>query len=77
MLGRCRYFAKRQLRMVPFLGWGIWAMGMPMVSRNWLQDKAELDRVFSGIIDSGYPAWLISFSEVTRFTRTKHDESQA
>ena len=55
MLGRCRYFAKLQLRMVPFLGWGLWAMGMPMVSRNWLKDKVELDRVFSHIVHGGYP----------------------
>ena len=55
MLGRCRYFAKVQLRLVPFLGWGLWAMGMPMVSRNWLRDRAELDRVFSGIVRDGYP----------------------
>jgi 1-acyl-sn-glycerol-3-phosphate acyltransferase len=27
MLGRCRWFAKQQLKWVPFLGWGLWAMG--------------------------------------------------
>ncbi|KAJ6445583.1 1-acyl-sn-glycerol-3-phosphate acyltransferase [Purpureocillium lavendulum] len=77
MLGRCRYFAKVQLRLVPFLGWGLWAMGMPMVSRNWLKDKAELDRVFSGVVRGGYPTWLISFSEATRFTKKKYAESLA
>lgn len=55
MLGYCRYFAKSQLRLVPFLGWGLWAMGMPMVSRNWLKDKAELDRVFSDIVIDEFP----------------------
>lgn len=55
MLGRCRYFAKRQLRLVPFLGWGLWAMGMPMVSRDWLKDKRELERVFSGIVRDRLP----------------------
>jgi 1-acyl-sn-glycerol-3-phosphate acyltransferase len=55
MLGRCRYFAKKQLRMVPFLGWGLWAMGMPMVSRNWLKDKSELNRVFNPIVQGAYP----------------------
>ena len=24
MLGRCRWFAKKQLKWVPFLGWGLW-----------------------------------------------------
>ncbi|KAK3392937.1 acyltransferase [Podospora didyma] len=76
MLGRCRWFAKIQLRLVPFLGWGLWVMGMPMVSRNWLRDKAELDRVFRGIIERKWPIWLISFSEATRFTPKKYVESQ-
>lgn len=56
MLGRCRWFAKIELRWVPLLGWGIWAMGMPMVSRNWLKDKRELDRVFDGIVVKKWPA---------------------
>lgn len=55
MLGRCRYFAKRQLRFVPFLGWGLWAMGMPMVSRNWLKDKSGLDRAFAGLVSKRLP----------------------
>ncbi|KAM0437462.1 hypothetical protein ACHAPT_001824 [Fusarium lateritium] len=75
MLGRCRYFAKAQLRFVPFLGWGLWAMGMPLVSRNWLRDKSELDHVFSDMVQKAFPTWLISFSEGTRFTPTKYQES--
>jgi 1-acyl-sn-glycerol-3-phosphate acyltransferase len=55
MLGRCRWMAKIQLRWVPLLGWGIWAMGMPMVSRNWMKDKKELDRVFAGIVVKKWP----------------------
>ncbi|UPK99328.1 hypothetical protein LCI18_010263 [Fusarium solani-melongenae] len=75
MLGRCRYFAKAQLRYVPFLGWGLWAMGMPLVSRNWLRDKSELDHVFSDMVQKAFPTWLISFSEGTRFTPAKYQES--
>jgi hypothetical protein len=56
MLGRCRYFAKIQLRWVPFLGWGLWGLGMPMVSRKWDRDRRELDRVFGGIVNRGWPA---------------------
>lgn len=48
MLGRCRYFAKQQLKWVPFLGWGLWAMGMPLISRRWDRDQKELERVFHG-----------------------------
>ncbi|KAF3358097.1 hypothetical protein VDGD_03215 [Verticillium dahliae] len=77
MLSRCRYFAKIQLRIVPFLGWGLWAMGMPMVSRNWAKDKHELDRVFAGIVQRQWPTWLVSFSEATRFTKKKYEQSIA
>ncbi|KAI1374155.1 1-acyl-sn-glycerol-3-phosphate acyltransferase [Hypoxylon crocopeplum] len=76
MLGQCRWFAKIQLRWVPFLGWGLWAMGMPMVSRNWMRDQLELQRVFGGIVHRKWPMWLISFSEATRFTPTKYEESR-
>jgi len=55
MLGNCRWFAKQQLRWVPFLGWGLWAMGMPLVSRTWAQDKREIDRVFESITSGQCP----------------------
>ncbi|CAK1354691.1 1-acyl-sn-glycerol-3-phosphate acyltransferase PLS1 [Cercospora beticola] len=71
MLGRCRYFAKQQLKWVPFLGWGLWAMGMPLVSRNWMTDQREMDRVFKGVQERKWPMWLISFSEATRYTPSK------
>ncbi|TGO10811.1 hypothetical protein BTUL_0125g00250 [Botrytis tulipae] len=76
MLGRCRWFAKIELRWVPLLGWGIWGMGMPMVSRNWLKDKKELDRVFAGVVVKKWPQWLISFSEATRYTPKKYEEAK-
>ena len=55
MLGRCRWFAKQQLKWVPFLGWGLWAMGMPLVSRKWAEDKREMDRVFHGPLTKRWP----------------------
>lgn len=55
MLGCCRYFAKNQLKWVPFLGWGLWAMGMPLVTRRWLQDRTEMNGVFQRIVQHQYP----------------------
>lgn len=55
MLERCRWFAKQQLKWVPFLGWGLWAMGMPLVSRNWTQDQREMDRIFKGVLQRHWP----------------------
>ncbi|KAF2724871.1 hypothetical protein K431DRAFT_281347 [Polychaeton citri CBS 116435] len=71
MLGRCRWFAKKELKWVPFLGWGLWAMRMPLVSRRWVDDKKEMERVFYGITDRKLPVGLISFSEATRYTPAK------
>ena len=67
MLGRCRWFAKIELRWVPFLGWGIWAMGMPMVSRKWTKDKKELDRVFAGVTMRKWPTCKSSGEEQYSF----------
>jgi len=75
MLGRCRWFAKQQLKWVPFLGWGLWAMGMPLVSRNWTEDKREMDHLFHGIIERKSPIWLVSYSEATRYTEKKYAET--
>ena len=55
MLSRCRWFAKKELKWVPFLGWGLWAMGMPLVSRKWMEDKKEMERVFSGVVEKKWP----------------------
>lgn len=55
MLGRCRWFAKQQLKWVPFLGWGLWAMGFPLVSRRWTEDQREMDRVFHGVLERKWP----------------------
>jgi 1-acyl-sn-glycerol-3-phosphate acyltransferase len=70
MLGRCRWFAKQQLKWVPFLGWGLWAMGMPLVSRNWMRDQKEIDRVFRGVVERQWPicaCFLLLPSPASRF----------
>jgi 1-acyl-sn-glycerol-3-phosphate acyltransferase len=75
MLPYCRWFAKQQLKWMPFLGWGLWAMGMPLVSRNWDKDQRELQRVFKGPKTYKWPIWLISYSEATRFTPEKYRDT--
>lgn len=60
MLARCRWFAKQQLKWVPFLGWGLWAMGMPLVSRQWTEDKREMERLFHGVQVEKWPMCMLS-----------------
>lgn len=59
MLSRCRWFAKVQLKWVPFLGWGLWVMGFPLVSRQWMKDKREMDRVFDGVLKRRWPTCML------------------
>ena len=70
MLGRCRWFAKQQLKWVPFLGWGLWAMRMPLVSRKWATDQREMGRVFEGVKKNSWPICmqpsLIAFGQAER-----------
>lgn len=58
MLSRCRWFAKKSLRYVPFLGWGLWTMGMPLVSRQWAQDQREMDRLFRVMKQGALPVCM-------------------
>lgn len=76
MLGRCRYFAKKELKYIPILGWTLILVDMIMVSRNWMRDKVELSRVFSAVVDLKLPIWLITYVEGTRFTPQKCLESR-
>jgi len=65
MLDRCRWFAKRQLRWVPFLGWGLVVMGMPLVGRKWLSDRREMDGVFRRLLRRRWPICTYIFSFLT------------
>jgi 1-acyl-sn-glycerol-3-phosphate acyltransferase len=38
-----------------FLGWGLWAMNMPLVSRRWMSDQREIDRVFRRVLERKWP----------------------
>lgn len=62
MLGRCRWFAKSQLKWVPLLGWGLWAMRMPLVSRNWTSDQNEMNRVFRGVLKRRWPICMLALA---------------
>lgn len=64
MLGRCRWFAKKQLRYVPFLGWGLWTMNMPLVSRKWAQDRKEMDRLFKTMKEEALPICMYGEQQI-------------
>lgn len=70
MLSRCRWFAKQQLKWVPFLGWGLWAMGMPLVTRRWTEDQREMDRVFHGVLQRQWPMCMFPLSSTATDAQT-------
>ena len=44
MLGRCRYFVKKQIVwQIPLFGWAFWTLGMILVSRNWTNDSRLIE----------------------------------
>lgn len=78
MLSRCRWFAKKQLKWVPFLGWGLWAMGMPLVSRKWTEDKHEIDRLFHGVKKGSWPMCMYSrfIVDLTQYCLSFHGQNE-
>jgi len=41
--------AKSASKWVPLLGWGFVAIGMPLVTRNWVKDEVEFKALFGRI----------------------------
>lgn len=76
MLGRCRYFAKDELRYVPILGWALLLCDMIMVRRDWQRDYSQLGPMFSGIRTHRLKVWLVTYVEATRFSRAKQQASK-
>lgn len=67
---------RNELKYVPILGYMLILVDMIMVTRNWMRDHAELQRVFGPIKQLKLPIWLITYCEGTRYTRQKCLESQ-
>ncbi|WVR09049.1 hypothetical protein IAU60_006109 [Kwoniella sp. DSM 27419] len=77
MLGRCRYFVKREILRLPLFGWAFWAFGMVLVSRDWTSDSRLLEQSFGRIKKNKYDAWIILYPEGTRRTPGKVLQGQA
>jgi 1-acyl-sn-glycerol-3-phosphate acyltransferase len=72
-----KWFVKDIIKFVPGVGWGMWFLDCVFVKRDWMRDKASIERTFSKYIDNDIPLFLISFLEGTRKTPDKWAESQA
>ncbi|KAK1922756.1 hypothetical protein DB88DRAFT_496182 [Papiliotrema laurentii] len=78
MLGKCRYFAKKQLVwQVPVFGWSFWAVGMILVSRAWTSDARLIKEAFARVNKNKHDVWIVLYPEGTRRTPKKLLEAQA
>jgi 1-acyl-sn-glycerol-3-phosphate acyltransferase len=76
-LGDMKWFAKRAIKYVPGVGWGMAFLDCPFVDRSWSRDRASIERTFARLREHHVPLWLITFPEGTRLTPSKAEASRA
>lgn len=72
VLGSSKVLAKKELLMVPLIGWTWYFLEIVFCKRKWEEDR---DTVIQGLHDlRDYPEymWFLLYCEGTRFTETKH-----
>ncbi|XP_068127137.1 1-acyl-sn-glycerol-3-phosphate acyltransferase gamma [Hyperolius riggenbachi] len=72
VLGSSKVLAKKELLMVPLIGWTWYFLEIVFCKRKWEEDR---DTVIQGLQDlRDYPEymWFLLYCEGTRFTETKH-----
>uniref|UniRef100_A0A8C5LXD8 1-acylglycerol-3-phosphate O-acyltransferase 3 n=1 Tax=Leptobrachium leishanense TaxID=445787 RepID=A0A8C5LXD8_9ANUR len=72
VLGSSKVLAKKELQMVPLIGWTWYFLEIVFCKRKWEEDR---DTVIQGLHDlRDYPEymWFLLYCEGTRFTETKH-----
>ncbi|KAM4701221.1 1-acyl-sn-glycerol-3-phosphate acyltransferase gamma [Discoglossus pictus] len=72
VLGSSKVLAKKELLMVPLIGWTWYFLEIVFCKRKWEEDR---DTVLDGLKSlSDYPEymWFLLYCEGTRFTETKH-----
>ena len=77
-LGGVKFFVKRVLAFVPFMGWGMWFLDFLIVKRAWAEDKDTIRRVFGNLREYApdVPFWIIMYPEGTRLTPAKLKRTQ-
>jgi len=75
-LGDLKWFAKKPVKYVPGVGWGMWFLDCPFLERNWADDQGSIGRTFESLLRDKVPMWLVSFPEGTRLTPEKLEASQ-
>jgi 1-acyl-sn-glycerol-3-phosphate acyltransferase len=77
MIGDLKWFAKKPIKFVPGIGWGLRFLDCLFLQRDWASDQNMVQKTFSKFIIQNIPLWLMSFSEGTRITPEKLAQSQS
>ena len=81
-----KFFLKDELKYVPFIGTGAWAMGMPFMKRVSKAQLAKNPKLKGLDVERTkhscrnfrhYPTTIVNFVEGTRFTPAKHNLQQS
>ncbi|CAG2102137.1 unnamed protein product [Medioppia subpectinata] len=74
-LGNAKSFAKKSLRWLPIVGWG-WVLDeFIFLDRDWKKDSVNLPKALDQLMAYESPIALLLFSEGTRFTQSKYENS--
>ncbi|XP_003748484.1 1-acyl-sn-glycerol-3-phosphate acyltransferase gamma [Galendromus occidentalis] len=75
ILPNCKTTAKKMIAYVPVMGWN-WFFGeMIFLERSWEKDRQTLPQKLDRILSYDETMLLLMFSEGTRFTKAKHENS--
>ena len=67
--------AKRELRVIPFFGWGCKLNGFAYISRKWSADSEHLKTWANTQFAKNAPGWVVIFPEGTRYTEANKQRS--
>jgi len=70
-LGDMKWMAKKIIKYVPGVGWGMAMIDCVFVDRDWTADRGRIRATFRRFREKNIPLWLVSFPEGTRITEEK------
>lgn len=76
-LGDMKWMVKDPIKYVPGVGWGMLFIDCVFVKRNWTEDRDSIRATFARLRENDVPVWMLSFSEGTRFSPEKLEQSRA
>lgn len=73
MAGATKFFAKKSVLYIPFIGLGVWIHGGVFLNRNWDRDKDSIRKCFSRQrqLKGKVPLWVVTWPESTRLCPEK------